>query len=422
MHVTEHTVGCVHREEIDCNQTVVIDAKADAELRSARRGFDNFDKVFLHKSAKSVDERRECIEHVLHDAVDLVAEQVGDVKRGQSHRIAEHVENEPGKRALGHAVFVHLPSVLVEAVLDFYTVAVLIGDRARVFKLAAVRFELFDEFGIVELIQAVAVLGVSESARSVVRALSVGPALVEDKTQDDRHCHTTAHLCVKKKRIVIGEISVLVEAVVVLLEESFKSGIVEAFFQHAFIIVIRVDIIEYGKRDRTSCDVVVEAEVVVVEDVLIVDELVKLILSRIGFESVDFNLNTVDARLFVRLFVGLHSFVYERIFVFDDFAVVLGVRDESFVGEISVFGNLAVCAVVVEVAVEKVVHDEISLECGILFRLLFSVVVQIFAIKRALRRKCDDVGENIGQYKTEARRQAHECDKNFHRFGADTAF
>ena len=229
-------------------------------------------------------------------------------------------------------------------------------------------------------------------------------------------------MCVKKKRIVISEIAVLVEAVVVLLEESFKSGIVEAFFQHAFIIVIRVDIIEYGKRDRTSCDVVVEAEVVVVEDVLIVDELVKLILSRIGFESVDFNLNTVDARLFVRLFVGLHSFVYERIFVFDDFAVVLGVRDESFVGEISVFGNLAVCAVVVEVAVEKVVHDEISLECGILFRLSRTVVIQIFTIERVLRCKCDDVGENIGQNQPESRRHAHKSDKNLDRLCADTAF
>ena len=198
-----------------------------------------------------------------------------------------------------------MPTVLVETVFDIDFFAVLIDNRTRVRERICIRaicLVLFDQLRIVELIEAVAVFVVGEDFFVVVcdiRSLRIRPALVEDKTEDDRHGHTAVHLRVEQKRIVKREISVLVETVVVLLEQGFESRIVEAFFQHSFIIEVCVDIIENRKRNGTSRDVVLEGIVVVVEDILVVDELVKFIFSLVGFECVDFGLNTFYTRLFI---------------------------------------------------------------------------------------------------------------------------
>ena len=101
--------------------------------------------------------------------------------------------------------------------------------------------------------------------------------------------------------------------------------------------------------------------------------------------------------------VIFHSLLNESVFVVGDDAVVFVVSDEGLIGEVAVFRNLAVGVVVVEVAVEKIVHNEVAFERGVMFGLFFAVVEQIFKIERVLRRFCNDVGENIGQNKTESR-------------------
>ena len=75
-------------------------------------------------------------------------------------------------------------------------------------------------------------------------------------------------------------------------------------------------------------------------------------------------------------------------------------------------GN-TVTVIVVKVAVEHVVHNEVALEFCVLFRLFRSLVVHVFTIKRVLRCLCDYVGNDVSEKQAHASCQTHERNKNF---------
>ena len=211
-----------------------------------------------------------------------------DVDGSNRHRITEHIENEPLHLAFGHAVFIHHPAVFVEAVFDGDFVAVFVHEFAVVKEFTAVCNEFSHFFGIVKLIQAVAVFGETNFTGCVViTALRVFPTAVENETKNYGDSHTAVDLCVEKKRIVECVVSVVVETVVVCLEQRFDSCIFEAGFEHTFVVEVGVDIVNERKCERTTLHVIHESVIVVVEHVVGVYEVVEFVSSgRVLFKNV----------------------------------------------------------------------------------------------------------------------------------------
>ena len=148
----------------------------------------------------------------------------------------------------------------------------------------------FERFGIVQLIQEVAVLLIHDIARVVPRRLSVLIDVVKNEVHNNRDRHTAFDLRKEQMLIVKRQITVMIEVVVVAVEYGVEFRIriycvvgetaFDSFNILAFFILIVYDskckcltlsCVKCARRDE-------EGIVGIVENIVLIDKLVHLIL------------------------------------------------------------------------------------------------------------------------------------------------
>ena len=179
-------------------------------------------------------------------------------------------------------------------------------------------------------------------------ALRIGPALVEDKTENNGNGHTSVHLRIEQKRVVEGLIAVVIEAVEVYVEQMLNPLVFKAFFQQIFIVGVNIDVVRNRQSQGSALNVVEHSIVKIIENVGAVNKVIKLKLSRLIFLHNVNNLRVYQSSgLIVRSLILIIHPVDFAVVVNDVAVFILMLFCKSFIGKIAVF----IIGVVVEVAV-----------------------------------------------------------------------